>query len=120
MKSYKELQIYELSFQYAIDVHKMTLNLPKYELYESGSQLRRASKSVTNNIVEGYGRRKYKADFIKFLIYAHASLLESTSQLEMIKVLHEVDGINLLIENYDNLGGKIYSFIKYVEDNWKT
>ncbi len=120
MKSYKDLQIYELSFQYAVEVHKMTLNLPKYELYEAGSQLRRASKSVTNNIVEGYGRRKYKADFIKFLIYAQASLLESTSQLEMIKVLYEMEGINLLIENYDNLGGKIHSFIKYVEDNWKT
>lgn len=109
-----------MSFHYAIEVHKMTLKLPKYELYESGSQLRRASKSVTNNIVEGYGRRKYKADFIKFLIYAYASLLESTSQLEMIKVLHDVAGINLLIENYDNLGGKIHPFIKYVEDNWKT
>lgn len=63
----------------------MTLKLPKYELYEAGSQLRRSSKSIVNNIIEGYGRRKYKADFIKFLIYAQASLLESTSQLEMIK-----------------------------------
>ena len=85
MKSYKDLDIYNLSFEYAVEVHTMTLKLLKYELYEAGSQLRRSSKSIVNNIIEGYGRRKYKADFIKFLIYAQASLLESTSQLEMIK-----------------------------------
>ena len=67
MKSYKDLDIYNLSFQYAIEVHHITLELPKHELYELGSQLRRSSKSVVANIVEGYGRIRYKQDFIKFL-----------------------------------------------------
>lgn len=39
----------------------------KHEMYELGSQLRRSSDSVTTNIIEGYGRKRYKADFIKFL-----------------------------------------------------
>ena len=120
MKSYKDLDIYNLSYRYAIEVHKMTLKLPKYELYEGGSQLRRSSKSIVNNIVEGYGRRKYKGDFVKFLVYAQASLLESTSQLEMIKDIHFFEGIDEMVENYNRLGAKIFSFITYVENNWKT
>lgn len=67
MKSYKDLDIYNLAFQYAIDVHKLSLKLPKFELYEQGSQIRRSSKGVKDAIVEGYGRRIYKQDFIKFL-----------------------------------------------------
>ena len=36
----------------------MTLdNLPKFEMYEEGSQIRRSSKAVASNIVEGFGRR---------------------------------------------------------------
>ncbi|MCX6171922.1 MAG: four helix bundle protein [Flavobacterium sp.] len=49
----------------------MSLLLPKYELYELGSQLRRSSDSIVTNIVEGYGRKRYKSDFIKFLVYSH-------------------------------------------------
>ena len=70
MKSYRELDIYNLSFEYAIEVHKASLKLPKFELYEQGSQVRRSSKSIKDNIVEGYGRRVYKQDFIRFLVYA--------------------------------------------------
>jgi len=120
LKSYKDLDIYNLAFLYAIEVHKISLKLPKYELYEQGSQIRRSSKSVKDNIVEGYGRRKYKQDFIKFLIYSHASLLECYSQLEMIEVLYNFPEIKELKQNYDSLGGKIFSFIQYVEKNWKS
>ncbi|MBQ0741115.1 four helix bundle protein, partial [Aquimarina celericrescens] len=76
--------MYNLAFEYAVEVHKLTLKLPKYELYEQGSQVRRSSKSIKDNIIEGYGRKAYKNDFIKFMIYAYASLLECKSQLEMI------------------------------------
>ncbi len=120
MKSYKDLDVYQLAFQYAIEIHQITLQLPKYELYEQGSQIRRSSKSVKDNIVEGYGRRRYKADFIKFLIYAHASLLECMSQLEMIAKLYPEIETKELILKYDALGAKLFTFIKYVENNWKT
>ncbi|MCP9198332.1 four helix bundle protein [Gramella sp. GC03-9] len=70
-------------------------------------------------MVEGYGRRLYKQDFLKFLIYAHASLLECISQLEMINKLYEIQEVKSLIKNYDILGAKINSFIRYVEKDWK-
>ncbi len=46
MKSYKDLDIYNLAFQYSIEVHHASLKIPKFELFEQGSQVRRSSKSV--------------------------------------------------------------------------
>ena len=120
MKSYRDLEIYQMAYQLAIEIHKMSLTLPKYELYEQGSQIRRSSKSVKDNIVEGYGRKKYKNDFIRFLVYAQASCDEATSQLSMISDLHFSEiPLTKLNEDYNILGKKINKFIQYVEGSWK-
>ena len=60
MKSYKDVDIYKESKRLVVEVHKSSLSLPKFELYEQGSQIRRSSKAITTAIVEGYGRRRYK------------------------------------------------------------
>jgi four helix bundle protein len=52
--SYKNLEIWQLARELVIEIHKMTLTLPKFEMYEEGSQIRRSSKSVKSTIVEGY------------------------------------------------------------------
>jgi len=93
MKNYKDLEIYKLSYDLAIKIHKMSLELPKYEMYEEGSQIRRSSKAITSCIVEGYGRKKYKADFIKFLTYAHASCDETILHLNFIKDIHQLNTV---------------------------
>ncbi len=121
MNSYKDLDIYKLAYKLAIDVHKMTMTLPKFEMYEQGSQVRRSSKSIKDNIAEGFGRRRYKDEFIRFLVFAHASCDEAISQLTMISELYfENNGLIGLLEEYELLGGKINKFIQYVEENWKT
>jgi len=110
-----------LSFELAIKVHKMPLGLPKFEMYEEGSQLRRSSKGITSCIVEGYGRKRYKADFIKFLVYAHASCDETILHLNFIVDTHKIDKkeIKYINDEYNRLGGKINKFIKYVETEWQ-
>ena len=117
MKSYRDLEIYSLAHKLGVEIHKFSLNLPKYELYETGSQIRRSSKSVSVNIVEGYGRRRYKTDFIRFLIYSHASCDETTEWLEYIKdcYIEFAAQINELIEKNMELGRKIFRFIEAVE-----
>ena len=62
--SYKKLEIWQMARELSIDIHRMTLQLPAFELYEEGRQIRKSSKSVRSNIVEGYGRRRYKQDYI--------------------------------------------------------
>jgi len=45
-QTYEELGIYRLSHDLAIEIHKVSLSLPKFVLYEEGSQLRRSAKSI--------------------------------------------------------------------------
>ena len=97
MKSYKDLEIYKLSYDLAVKVHIVSLKLPQYEMYEEGSQVRKSSKGITSCIAEGYGRKKYKAEFIKFIVYAHASCDGTIVHLNFIKDTHgfiekEIDG----------------------------
>jgi len=121
MNNYKDLDIYKLAYKLAIDVHKMTMTLPKYELYEQGSQVRRSSKSIKDNIAEGFGRRRYNDEFVRFLLFAHSSCDEAISQLTMINELYfENNGLNEMLDEYEVLGGKINKFIRYVEENWKS
>ncbi len=121
MSSYRELNIYQSAYNLAMQVHKLTMKLPKYELYEQGSQIRRSSKSIKDNIAEGFGRRRYKAEFIRFLIFSHASCDETISQLNMINELYfKENPITQLIKDYEALSKQINKYIQYVERNWQT
>jgi len=72
--SYKNLEIWQLAKQLIIDIHKMTLKgLPQFEMGEEGAQIRRSVKSIKSNIVEGYGRRKYHQEYIRYLNYSISS-----------------------------------------------
>jgi four helix bundle protein len=117
MSSWKDLEIYQLSYDLAVKVHKFSLKLPQYEQWEEGRQVRKSSKGIASCIVEGYGRRKYKADFIKFLIYSHASCDETIVHLNFLKDTHELDinELKYLLEKYDELGRKTNKYIQYVE-----
>ena len=122
MKSHEDLDIYKISLVLFYKIHKASLQLLKYELYELGSQIRRSADSVNSNMVEGYGRKRYKADFIKFLVYSHSSCLETKAHLLKIKHIYIglLPDVDQFIADYDVLGAKIYTFIQYVESNWKT
>jgi len=121
MKSYRDLEIYKESKKLAIEIHKMTLTLPKFELFEEGGQVRRSSKSITSCIVEGYGRSRYKAEFIKYLVYSHSECYESIVHLEFLfetGSLNDEDKFSQLLGGYSQLSKKINKFIQWVEENW--
>ncbi len=120
MKNYKDLEIYKESFDLAVRIYNLTMKLPNPDKYETGGQIRRSSQTIKDTIVEGYGRRKYKADFLKYLIYSHSSLLESTSQAEFLSTIHPDTGWEEIGTDLDNPGKRISKFIDYVEKNWKT
>ncbi|NUN68486.1 MAG: four helix bundle protein [Bacteroidetes bacterium] len=117
--SYKNLEIWQLSKEIVNDIHKMTLErLPKFEMYEVGSQIRRSSKSVRSAIVEGYGRREYKQDFIKYLHYALSSNDETIDHLETLfetGSLQEESFYTVTHEKLVILGKKLNNFIQAVE-----
>ena len=116
---YKKLEIWQLSRDIAIKIHNLSLSsLPKFELYETGSQIRRSSKSVRALIVEGYGRRYYKQEFIKYLIYALASNDETLDHLESLyetNSFQDGDLFNNLSVEINLLGRKLNSFLESVK-----
>jgi len=122
--SYKKLTIWQKAGELVIDIHKMTLNkLPQFELYEEGSQIRRSIKSVKSNIVEGYGRRRYKKDFIRFLTYSLASCDETTDHLETLYATESLKDEALyknLYERLQTLGKKTNLFIQSIEKEHRT
>jgi four helix bundle protein len=117
--SYKSLEIWQLASGVSAEIHRMSLkSLPRLEMYEEGSQIRRSVKSIRSNIVEGYGRRRYKQEFIRFLTYAHASCDETIDHLETLYETGSLDDAALyarLHETLDRLGGKLNLFIQSVE-----
>jgi four helix bundle protein len=68
--NYRNLEVWRLARELVIAIYYMTLTkLPKFERFEGGRQIRRSIKSVKSNIVEGYGRRRYKQEFVRFVDY---------------------------------------------------
>ena len=116
---YKKLRIWEQARELVIEIHRMTLNmLPKYEMYEEGSQIRRSMKSVKSNIVEGYGRRRHKTECIRFLDFSYASALETIDHLETIfetESLKDVALFESLHDRLTQLSKSIYLFTRGVE-----
>jgi four helix bundle protein len=84
MEEHKRLEVYQLAHSLAVDIHAVSLKLPKHELYEEGNQIRRSSKAIAANIVEGFGRRSYQPDYVRFLVVAHASCEETIEHLDLL------------------------------------
>jgi four helix bundle protein len=122
--NYKDLQIWKIANELVIDIHNMTTNeIPKFELFETGSQIRRSMKSVKANIVEGFGRRKYKQEFLHFLTIAIASNDETLDHLETLfqtKSLKDAEKYERLHKRLEELGRKLNLFIKAVEKQHRS
>ena len=116
-EGYKKLEIYKLAHSLAIEAHRMTMKLPKFEMYEQGSQIRRSSKSVAAQIVEGYCLRKYKNEFLLYLNRAYASAEETIEHLEILfetKSLVDEQVYNSLRGRYEELCKMLFKFIESV------
>ncbi len=112
MSNYKDLEIYKKSFELSVLIHELCIKLPKTEQFELGSQIRRSSQSIRSNIVEGYGRREYKKEFIRFLIFSLSSCDETISHLEMIIRIYPLTfKENDLLKEHEILGKMINNYI---------
>lgn len=116
---YKKLRIWEQARELVNEIHRMTLTcLPKFEMYEEGSQIRRSMKSVKSNIVDGYGRRRHKAEYIRFLDFSYASTLETIDHLETLfetESLKDEEKFHSLHDRLSQLSKFINQFTKGVE-----
>lgn len=106
MKSYKELTVWQKSYDLSLSIYKATENFPIHEQYGLTSQLRRASVSIPPNIAEG-SKRSTKKDYRSFLVNAFGSGAEIETQLLLTRDL------NYLTEkNYSDLYNDLTEIMK--------
>ena len=116
--NYRDLEVWQIARDLVVAIHDMTLRkLPKFEMFEEGAQIRRSIKSVKSNIVEAYGPRRYKQEFIRYIDYALASCDETVDHLDTLaatKSLHDSKLVDQLNQKLDELGRKLNLFLQSI------
>jgi len=80
IKSFEDLDVWQIGKVLTLKIYELTLHFPKEEVYGMTSQVRRAALSVPANIAEGFGRYHFM-DKAKFYLNARGSLYELKSHL---------------------------------------
>lgn len=111
--SYKELIVWQKSFELSKKIYLITNKFPKSEIYGLVSQMRRCTVSIPSNIAEGY-TRAHKQEYIQFLRTAFASGAELETQLLLAKELefiskNDFSEINSLLTEVQKMLNKLIS-----------
>ena len=77
IRTYHDLDVFRESYSAALDVSRICKRLPPVEQYELARQLRRAARSISANIVEGWGKRASTPEFKRYLQIAIGSCDET-------------------------------------------
>ena len=117
IRSYEDIEAYQLAYQGSLEIHKLSLTFPKHEMQELGSQIRRSTKSIAMNIAEGYGKRISIAEFKRFLLIAIGSCDEVRVQLDYSRDLDYIskEQHSALKERYNQIGKMLHGLYR----NWK-
>jgi four helix bundle protein len=119
-RPHEKLEVYRLAHALALRVHSVSLRLPKHELYEEGSQVRRSSKSISAQIVEGHALRQYKPEYLHYLARAYASAEETIEHLEYLAETGSASRVEdecmALIQEYEVLCRKLFNYNTSVQN----
>ncbi len=85
MKGHRDLKAYQLSYQHAMDIFKISRTFPEDERYSLTSQIRRSSRSVAANLAEGYRKRQYRSMFISKMADCDAEATETQVWLDFAR-----------------------------------
>ena len=80
LRSFEDLEVWKIGHHLRKDLSILVKSFPNEEKYRSVDQIIRASRSVTNNIAEGYGRFHYQ-EIIQFCRQSRGSLTELVDHL---------------------------------------
>ena len=118
MRDHKRLRAFELADELTLLIYKITKSLPKEEIYGLTAQMRRASVSVTSNIVEGCSRSS-QSECCRFLEIAFGSLKELHYQFDLALRLgyfaNDGNNINVCTAKLEEAEKVLSSLIKAVK-----
>lgn len=112
MQSHKDLNVWKLAMDLAVDIYKVTRDYPRDELFAMVSQMRRAVTSISFNIAEGYGRGTSQ-ETLRFLYIASGSASELDTQIILSERLGYIskNQTELLLEKITTVRKMISSLI---------
>jgi four helix bundle protein len=121
LKNYKELKVWQRSYQLCLEIYRTTKEFPKEERYGLTSQIRRATVSVHSNIAEGYGR-KTTPEYIQFLYIAYGSSCELETQILLSGSLGYITAgkLEILLEGIGEIERMLKALIKSLERKHST
>ena len=85
IESAKELKVYKLAYELAMQIFDITKNFPIEETYALTSQIRRSSRSVCLNLREAWAKRRYQAHFLNKLTDCDGEANETDSALDFAR-----------------------------------
>ena len=124
IRSYKDLEIWQLAVALIVKVYKLLATFPAEEKFGIVSQAKDSVVSIAGNIAEGFGRFYFK-DKVVFYYHSRASLFETESHLltsEKLGFINE-NNKNLfreILKDIQNLGVKINNYISSHKKSLKT
>jgi len=119
IRMHKDLVVYQLAFDAAMEIFEITKLFPKEERYSLVDQMRRSSRSVAANIAEAFRKRKYPKAFISKLSDSESEAAETQVWLEFTLKCRYIDEITFddLFNNYDHIIGKLVNMSREPQ-NW--
>jgi four helix bundle protein len=121
LKNYRELKVWQKSFELCKSIYKITKKFPRKEQYSLTSQIRKSAISIPSNIAEGYGRGTTK-EYIHFLYIAYGSICELETQILLSKdfgYISEEDK-NDLLEKVKEVERMLHALIKSLKNKHLT
>jgi four helix bundle protein len=117
IKSVRDLEVYRLAFDTAMELFEISKSFPKEEKYSLTDQVRRSSRSVCTNLSEAWRKRRYKAVFVNKLSDAAQEAAETQTWLEFAlkckyidkEVFEKLDG------NYEHIFAMLYTMEQKVD-----
>ena len=113
-KSHQELEVYQLAFEAAIEIYKLSKTFPAEERYSLTDQIRRSSRSVAANIAEAFRKRRYEKAFIAKLSDAEGEAAETQVWLQFALKFGYLSNTDYdkLYEQYNFILGKLVIMIR--------
>ena len=113
IKSYSELEVWQLAMQTTKQIYKLVTKLPQEEMFALSNQIRRAAVSIPSNIAEGFERGS-NTEFIRFIRIAQGSRAELETQLHLCTLLEylSTNDIEQPLQSLASIGRMLNSLIK--------
>jgi len=112
-RGYRDLKVYQMAYQIALDIHQVTKTFPKEEKYSLTDQIRRSSRSVPANLAEAWKKRRYEKAFISKLVDCAGEAGETEVWLDFSKDFGYLkdDQYQQLMQRYDEVNRMLYGMI---------